>query len=913
MWEIIVFSDVTTMNLVFNAIASIFQDSGYIAAGIAVSLFVVVATSLASLAAGKAELPYNRLFACIMIYFITFGQLTSVSLENRFDGTVTQIDNIPIGVAVPASLISQVGLYLAESTEAAFGMTSSINQVTKNGYLSPLSVLAAIYGETYASACASGAVAARGMGIDVCATLPHYVQECAQFKIMRDGIASEVRERDLLEALRFDSLAHSSKVITDTGNQITMTCSGAYQLLADAANNTVGTNMLATFNGATGARVGESAETRVEDAFDAIQADSGKARSYMITNMFMRGVENGTVAFLNSQGRSDIAENLNSSIEQRNYAWAMQGEMWTEIVDSFISMLEAIIYAMTPFIGLMVLTGSIGAKTVVLFFQILAVFQIIPAMLVISQNIIMNDVIAFQSDLASKYDEGSLMYAHTLMLEVKEKMGLGGMISATMIPAIAMALVTGSGMAIMGAMKGAAAQAKDLDATPEMVKQGAAIEDLSKRNLGVSDQFGNRITDSAKTEVGDIANSASVGAQVQAAEKRLNAAEKAYTVTTSDVDTAIQSRGFTTTDVRRISDNMGSTYGEIKDWQTNTLRQIQETTSFSEQDAKQVVQAASVGLTISSFGFSAKEALTEGFTEEQKDAFNKITSGTEGNSFRAGFERAKAFSTEDGSQLTTGDQFIDSQIKKMDDARSEKELVQNTYDDIKSAQSEFSLSNKDVATFAYMQGQNDDVQRRINERLDKMNEQEATFFANKLNEYDGGVNANEMDDRTARIMALMATDNAFGNQVKTLETFTGEKLDNDIRDLKSPSDDTKITIDHDEISRKEIKDPFEKTQEHDIGIDESKEKVTTAHNGNINIVQEKVSKDPVNKEIDTDKWGIEKNDVRNGSYIDTSADEFKRGIRDFSDYLSDLLPWGDDNEKNDKENNKNDPNSDIPK
>ncbi|MEZ8329143.1 conjugal transfer protein TraG N-terminal domain-containing protein [Vibrio splendidus] len=807
MWEIISFGNTITLNKVFNAIAAIFQDGGYIAAGSAIALFVVVATSLSSLVDGKSELPFARLFAGILVYSVTFGQLTNVSIENRYDGTVTQVDNIPIAIAVPASLISQVGLYLAETTQTAFGMTDPINQVTQNGYLSPLSVLAKIYGETHNKQCPSGAQASRGMGIDLCKSLPEYVEACAQVRIQQEGIGMEMREVDLLKALESNSVAFTANMVTDSGSIVTMPCADAYNLIKNASIGTVGNNMLSTFNETSGARIGETAETRTEDAMSAIQADSGKARNFLLTQFFMRGIENGTISYLNSNGMSDVAENLNSSIEQRNYNWQLQGEMWVQIVDKFIAMLEGIIYSMTPFIGLMLLTGSIGSKTVLLFFQILAVFQIIPSMLVISQSIIMDEVIRYQAQLASKYDVGSLLYVHSLMLEVKEQMGLGGMISATVIPAIAMALVTGSGMAVMGAMKGAAAQAKDTDAMPDVASQGGAINDLSERNMGVRDQFGNVMTKSAKTEVPQIAQSAALTQTVTQAEQQAKTAEKGYNTTTSNAIQTLQSQGFSTNDLIQLNDQATAGHSSFKDWQTQTSKSLDEQFKLGTESAERVSALASFGLTFGKVGANLVNEVSDTLNKQEQEALKHVMTNSGGEGLRASFDEAKSAATSNGEVITTGNQVVDTQMQQYSKAEAEKEQAQQTYNEAKQAQAGISVEDGDIAGFMHKHGNDKEVQERLHDRWKEMSNEEQAYFADKFDEYNGGVNANNMDDNTARLMALAATDNYFDNEVKFAETVTGININDDLEELSEAKNNVNTSVEHGKLEREDITKP----------------------------------------------------------------------------------------------------------
>ena len=805
MWEIISFGDTMTMNRVFNGIAAIFQDGGYIAAGSALALFVVVATSLSSLADGKAELPYNRLFAGVMIYFVTFGQLTSVSIENRFDSTVTQIDHIPIAVAVPASLISQIGLYLAESTEAAFGMTDPINQVTQNGYLSPLSVLANVYGEAHNNSCASGSTAARGMGVDLCATLPYYVQECAQVRIMRDGVASELREVDLLTALEFNSLAHSTRVVTDTGSRITMTCAGAYSLIKTASLGAVGTNMISTFNQTTGSRTGETAETRTMDAMDAIRADSAKGRELLITQMFMRGVENGTISFLNSQGRSDIAENLSSSIEQRNYGWQLQGEMWVEIVDKFIAMLEGIIYAMTPFIGLMILTGSIGGKTVILFFQILAVFQIIPSMLVVSQSIIMSDLIDYQTQLAAKYDVGSLLYVQTLMLEVKEQMGLGGMISATVIPAIAMALVTGSGMAVMGSLKGAAAQAKDTDATPDAMGQGGSVRDYSSLNTGKVDERGQSWGQRDTERLGTVSQSSSMDNTVKSAEKKALEASEAYTNAVGNVTTDQNGNAYTAQNIQQMGSSMMAGSGSTNSWAMNQVRSTEAGQSLTDTEIANVAANYGVGLKAMGTGANWEENWQKGLNEQESKAMKELLQGTTAEQRSAEWKEQSQIAESKGETLATQNSHFDQSTEKAEKALQEKETASESWENTKQLQSSLGVGNDDVKSFVNRVANDEQAVQNVKDFIRGQDDDfKAQAMAN-IEHYDGqagsATNLNEDEALIAGVMLTMQEEGRLGELSDLVYSTSGaedhqpnSQINDDVDvQFEGKYDDTTIT------------------------------------------------------------------------------------------------------------------------
>ncbi|MEZ9922263.1 conjugal transfer protein TraG N-terminal domain-containing protein, partial [Vibrio breoganii] len=128
--------------------------------------------------------------------------------------------------------------------------------------------------------------------------------------------------------------------------------------------------------------------------------DSSRSRDFLASLYLNKSADSGELAFYHRMGSADLAENLNSSIQQRDYAWALQGEMWVQIVDKFLAIMECLIYALAPFIGLMVLTGQTGGKVMLLYLQLLAVIQLIPVMLVVTQSIIVNDLTNYAGMIA---------------------------------------------------------------------------------------------------------------------------------------------------------------------------------------------------------------------------------------------------------------------------------------------------------------------------------------------------------------------------------------------------------------------------------------------------------------------------------------------------------------------------------
>lgn len=791
-WEIVSFGNVNSLNLTFNAIASIFADGGYKSAAIAIILFVVVGSSMKSLTDGKQELPYAKILAAIIIYVMGFNTFTTVSIENRYDSTVTRIDHVPVAIAVPASLISQVGLYMAEAVETAFGNTDSdMEKVTATGYLSPLKLLADIRDRTMYR-CPAGSQASTGSGIDLCQSLPNYISECAMVKANRDNKYLTMSETNYLDAIQFPSEAFATQLIKDDGSPVVMGCKEAGELIQDTFSSATFDNMVEKVMSGM-VSTGEDGITKTQDAVKAIGIDSGQARNLLQTMFMRKAAEEGELSFYMRTGASDLAENLNSSIEQRNYAWTLQGEMWVQLVDKFISIMECLIYAMAPFIGLMVLTGSLGAKTFLIYLQMLAVIQIMPAMQVIAQNIVLADMIDYTKELTARgYEVGSMEYDFRLLDKAKELIGLGGWIAATIVPAMAMTLVTGSGMAMMGAMKGAAATPKDTDAVPDLAGQGGSSMNLGVFNEGTQGQFGNVATKSALTQVGTISNSAGLKNAISHAEARKTEASKSWSTSNASAQVNSEGRSYTSQEMRSMSDSMTSTNAETQAWGTQLRNAISKDESLTNEEKSQLGAATSLGLKVAGMGGVTDDRFTEGLSKNVREAYNKIMAGTYSNEMNSILEQGKTALKSDSVSVGENNSYMDSKLRELKTSSENKASSSNAYEKLKSAETALGVKDEDLMTNMYMQAHEKGGYERALRQADQWatewsdhNDGKFRFYHHKLEEFTGGVNGNKFDEKTATLMAVAATAQAFDEQSAFL---------NDVWVNNKPSDNKANTV-----------------------------------------------------------------------------------------------------------------------
>lgn len=911
MFDIVSFGDPVTLTQVFNSIAAISANTTYKAAASALALFVFAAAMLASMAEGKQELPIPRLLAAFFLYVAGFTTLTNVSIENRYDGTVSSIYNIPIAIAVPASLFSNIGFELSELVETAFGNVDEFARVSERGYLSPLAHIAA-YRNVAQQTCPLGEANSLIKGVSTCTSLANYIRDCASVKAKRDGLTQTMKEGDFLESIRFDSEAFTTVIVNGSKVEQAFTCKDAYKKISDAIRSTDFESSLNSQKGVLGLRDTDDVIDSTSAAMAAITADSGRARSLIQTAFYLKMAEQGEYSFLVKNGGSDLAENLNTSINKRNYEWALQGEMWVQIVNKFITIIEAILYAITPFIGLLAICGSVGAKSLMLYLQMLGIIQLIPPMLVVTQNIILSQLERTLAVLEASYSGGSIIYLIEVLNETQELMGIGGMIAATVVPALAMALVTGSGMAVMGAFKGAAAAPKDSDAMAESANQGGSIENLSSLNAGSRDAFGNVWTESGAQRVGEISRSLASASNVGAAKSSVEEAQTAYSKANANLLQTANQKASSAEQVQSVGRNVASSSETMQSFLENTVKEITNGQSITDSEMSVLTNALGGNLALgagkkfaennegksgSSIGFDSKHLM--GLNKDIVDSFREATTGTSGESLSAKYQETLQVAESKNEKVTAGDSELDAQTKAVQSAKSELEKTQESYSLAQSTSDTVGLLNSDFKGTIATTAKNQEVQDYIAEKYQSgQNEEWNKIFSNHQAEFSGGVNGMNLDHDSAMLSSFIAANHLTGDHTDTLKVLSF----NDANQVNTPEQlidaqvapDNKVgnTPHHGDLNREDIIEPQKGNIKEAPTLNVDKELAELTENNPLSIElmnhnAESFQKNSQLEDRSNRRFDAESGEIRNRS-VDTHhfiQDSMQRIGNSISDYL----------------------------
>lgn len=799
MYDIYSFSDPYVLNKVFNSIALIFNDGVYLTIAAAVILLGYLFASFKSLSNGAKDIPVVPVIVAIILFSMGFQTKDTVLIHNRFTSQITHVDNIPIAIAFPAHFISKLGHVFLQKYEAAFNVQDE-QKISKHGFLTPMKMLAELRQDTVILREKAQALSNIN-NINFDRSMRQYATDCIAIKGISTSTVGSLREQDITSVIDYNSSAHSTTIYRNGGGETIYTCNDAYDILkplitiasekiAKITLQHQSYNLIKENNTVDG---GLNVNNKITQYLKAVDHDYTNNRGFTQSLLLSSYLDDGMLAYYSSLGASDLHENLTSSIAQRNQVWIMQGELWSDIVFDILSILECMIYALTPFIGLGLLLGSFGMKMFVTYVQIIAIIHIFPILMTITSSLLYEEISIFSRMLVLKYDSGSLAYMENLTAKAYELMAYGGMISSTLLPVIAIAIVTGSAMGLGSALKGLAAAApKDTDAVAQTVSQQSAITDqgINKSQTYSSETGG--VSKWTLDRMPKFTDSDSWGKAVSDSEAKVKTTENALQKAQSQALTQLNSETY--------NDQIASTLGNsVLDSDSKRASLVQDATKgisnkwgLSENEAASVASVLALQATAKAqggffaFGNGAGAGIDgrsnvstngqSGFSKNYAKARDEALQLAKSNAFSDEFQDATKADLTSGKSLTN----TDSILSKVDDT------VSKSYKESESAKKEYSeveqLSKDLKATSAteimpwIANNYDGETKSQVNSYVDSLSSQDKEVFFKNLNNLDRNDNIHNNDHKT--MLAAMLTADTLNHGDALLDMASGKDVGN---------------------------------------------------------------------------------------------------------------------------------------
>ncbi|NOU21238.1 MAG: conjugal transfer protein TraG, partial [Methyloglobulus sp.] len=409
-----------------------------IVAGFILGIMLVCLTYLVSL-----EFPLNQVIVGLIVYLVMFVPDDTVIVEDLYTGAVRTVANVPLGVAVPMSIVSTIGLQTTILFETAFS-TPNESQLRNNGYLNALNTLVKLRDIGIGSAGSDATVTG-----DVGQTIHGYIENCVMLDLEMTGGSPEVTREKLLKSTDLLASMLVSFVNVDVLMRLPSSAPGEQRNCADAhaalTNYLAGTGFVGQLDqyvkGVLNVNEpGVTAADRIDQATAALNLAGIDSQTYMRNAVLASYLQDGPSAFITRPGQ-----------EQLNLQWASEQGMFNEIARPLMAFVEMFTVAVSPIVAFLTTLGTVGLRMMARYLQMIAWVALWgPLMAVCNLYITIVTTRALATVAANADINGtgldSMLMHDQLYHTLEIWLSTGGMLASS-VPALALMIVYGGSVA----------------------------------------------------------------------------------------------------------------------------------------------------------------------------------------------------------------------------------------------------------------------------------------------------------------------------------------------------------------------------------------------------------------------------------------------------------------------------------
>lgn len=433
--------------------------------------------SFQSLFQGAKSWDLHQVFVAWLIYGLAFGASTTVTIEDAYDGDVRVVSNVPIGPAAVGSIISQVGYGITKLFEVAYSPIAP--GITEHKFLDSLELLVKLRNTQMQSALWDAWNNSLGGGlVDVKKSLLNYISDCTAVKFARgEATEDKINTENWQQALRFESSIFGTELSLSPSGPIYPTCTDGWIQISQAIEIAFSAGLSHQI---LGYQLGKTdAVNETSNALNALQAQNVVTGDYIKAHILQPIVSRGFAQFYSDIHDPYAGIMLQQAEMQRNTQWTAEQNIWVKSIRPLMTLIEGLVYAITPLAAFIMVTGSKGVILVGKYFQMLIWIQLwMPIMSIINLYIYIQGQDALQQyvsvGILTSFE--GIAYAGA---ELERWIAIGGMMAAS-TPAIAFMLVSGSAIA-MNSLAQRVAGGDHIDEkmmSPDLVQRGPVMAQL---------------------------------------------------------------------------------------------------------------------------------------------------------------------------------------------------------------------------------------------------------------------------------------------------------------------------------------------------------------------------------------------------------------------------------------------------
>lgn len=692
-WNIYTIGSVDFLYNVFNAIAMMLNNGTYTDTFRIAALLGVIGVVIASAVSGGKTLSFGQMAVCIVMYMMFFQVSARTNIEDVTTGEFKAVDNVPWGLAAPASIISTVGNSITENMEQAF----STPAMTQYGALDPLFTLTAFYDALKDPM--RWSLGSTLSNQDIAASIDNYVRTCVINDITRDASTYAHVWRSSAGVDSVASNDASTYVIINDGkasngpqinprNASQYTCAEAWTKLKDQASqsstttmNTVG-RVLGMYNKCDGC----TASQKVTEMMDFYNLSTSNVRDFQLQMMMMPNLMNVPRDASLDAFKSNAAIARAQTQTQQAFQWASGGSSFLYWMTSFMPIFQGVIYALAPFMAFLIGLGIIGLRLIMKYFMVIVWTQTwIPLAAVINLYILTKTQTSVEAIKAASSSALPFNQLYDILIATQKNIALAGNLFG-LIPALGSFIVWGTSIAFNSLTNSAAAPSPaDTKVLAPDVTNAPAINNRSAE-ISYTPMAGTTMTGASGVvggiSLGEMAQSSKNSARNELASASIQeqaARSQAIQTLAANKQNGVHSQAQNQAIESALQHRLGSQYSMVEDFKKSTGGDATDFLNYTNTMAMQGGADASAGV-----GTPAGSPVKAGVGVSAGGSATSLTSDQHGNKISSGNQSGSS----EASQLGRG----------IDAGLSQK--IGSAVNDVMSQSQEFGISSSSGSNYS---------------------------------------------------------------------------------------------------------------------------------------------------------------------------------------------------------------------
>lgn len=561
-------------------------------------LLGVIFVMVQSVFQGAKQINYHQILVGYFLYACFFIPTATVTIEDSVTGEMRVVSNVPLGVAAPGGIISTIGYNITKLFEQGYG--AIVPYVTDTNFAESLQLLNNVRWQVSSTPVYVALNKSQGGNADIRLSWHNYIRECTLTGVdLNETTVDKVMEAKMPDGLEFRSQIYGTKIYTGSLDGEYHNCTQAFAILKNATVSATGSGNMYLSDAIYKAlgvheediEYGATAQNTVNSSLGVLGATSTAATDYLTTAILepiYLDAAKGRYSDFQDIGSATM---LNEAIQRRNTQWAAEQSMFMTIARPMMTFFEGFVYAVTPFIGFLIVFGAFGMSLAGKYFQTLIWIQLWMPVLSIINLYIHTAASRGMSSLGGELDS---FYALNKSTDVLQNwLATGGMLAAS-TPIISLFIVTGSTYAftsLVGRIGGQDHIDEGIQ-SKEALKNGPVMQ--SDSSVGYSD-VGGMVGTGAKEVMGEINFGSEMSSSVSSSKQNMEQAQQAFSSAIGQTFSSSKTDSQTYSQASALGRAHNATHGSETGVIANKVNQFMERTGLGAEHKDAVTGAVTVG------------------------------------------------------------------------------------------------------------------------------------------------------------------------------------------------------------------------------------------------------------------------------------------------------------------------------